>query len=181
MAKKPARKPAAKKNPIDRTRTPTGITKEKAYEVYQDLFASTKGQTTLKRCYDELIKRYPDAKLSYASIALWARSHDWQTRARDRVKQEIIDTLTPYTPAMSDDAIIGLQGEMVMAIHRSVENMVLSNPSEIKGLLECIQDLTSIRDGAIVVPGQAETRPATAHKEKLAQVMGNVKQLVPKP
>lgn len=171
-----AKKPP-KKNSIERTLDPVSVSKEKAYEVFVELFCNLGGNISLRKCHAEIMRRDPKAKLSYNTMTVWAKAHDWQTRAAEILRDEIVKALTPYKPAMTDDALCGLQGQMIMHIHKSIDEADITAPVNLLTFLEAIEKLGQLRNGSGAMTSGVSDK---MHSARLAEVIGNVRQLKPK-
>lgn len=163
-----------KANPITRAKEPVTVSKDEVYEIFVELFCNRGGNVTIKAAYEEIMRRDPTAKLSYRTIAVWAKAHDWMGRAATVLENEIVSALNPYRPAMADDALCGLQGQMIMHIHHSIEQTSITDP---EALLKFVESIVKLGDLRKPVPASSGLTNPEAHRTKLAEVIGNVRQL----
>lgn len=173
MAEKKPKKPS----PRDRMLEPTTISKEVVFEKFREMYSQYGHDTSLMRLHREIMAANPNEKLSYSVVVKWAADHGWRQRCEDEVKDRILNDLRPYLPAMTCDAITGLQGKMIDRLRTAVEDVVLVNPQHMQTFIECIIALSDVNRGNAGEDASTESVDTTT--ARLREVFGQVTQLRP--
>ena len=168
-----AKKPIDPDNPINRASEPTTISKEEAFEQYRAMYADLGDDFTIARCHKELMSKHVGGKLAYETLRKWAVTHEWRERCEAEVKERLLNQLRPYIPAMTDDALLGVQGKMIARLNSAIDQVVMVNTEQMRMFIECIAALSEIR--GVSPSDQAQDIPINKFKE----IVGSVRALHP--